>query len=147
MFGSGKFQKGCGADCDLQVRCSNMLRNHLRILIEFVVRLSSEAGRSASPYVASDAGNMSDESKTAAARLKATKSSKAKRQGQWSRFCAPLMTDFFPDEAEFSLNRKRVRKKVQNAVIMVLKDRLRAEWFPLSISGKEVQEAKDSREW
>ncbi|KAH8100529.1 hypothetical protein BXZ70DRAFT_1022499 [Cristinia sonorae] len=51
-------------------------------------KLTGDAGRSASPYVASDAGNISDDGKPGS---KSKSKSKAKRQ----------------DEAEFSLNRKR----------------------------------------
>jgi len=51
-------------------------------------KLSSEAGRSASPYMGSDQGNVSEDGKPGS---KSKSKSKAKRQ----------------DEAEFSLNRKR----------------------------------------
>lgn len=79
-LGLGNSRRGAVRNATSKTKC--VYRHSRRNALLIRSRLASEAGRSTSPYVGSDAGNVSDDGKPG---LKTkTKLSKAKRQGKQS---------------------------------------------------------------
>lgn len=106
LYGTGELEKRSGEDVYDQsevratVCCRSAGPHEQRRL---------EAGRSASPYIGSDLGNLSDDGKSA---TKGKGKSKAKQTGKATAYGPTLGANARSDDAEFSLHRKRVCRVV-----------------------------------